>query len=285
MLLRPNAKINLGLNIVSRRPDGYHNLETVFFPVPVCDTLQIERDDTVSSIVFSAADGLLLDCSDSDNLVVRLCRQIQKKYALGGMRIRLSKHIPFGAGLGGGSSDAAFAAIALNELFSLALSKEELKQEVRSLGADCAFFVENRPCYATGIGDILQPIDLSLQGYELLLVKPDGISVNTKTAYQGIVPRQPAFPLLQAVQLPVEQWEGLVVNDFEPAVFRAYPLVADIKQRLYDAGAVYAAMSGSGAAVFGLFRQGVLSDSLAFADCFTSRILLSTTPDRLLIDP
>lgn len=275
MLLRPNAKINLGLNIVSRRPDGYHNLETVFFPVPVCDTLQIERDDTVSSVVFSAAGGILLDCSDSDNLVVRLCRQMQKKYALGGMHIQLSKHIPFGAGLGGGSSDAACAAMALNDLFCLNLSKEELKQEVRSLGADCAFFVENRPCYATGIGDILQPIDLSLKGYELLLVKPDGISVNTKTAYQGITPCQPALPLLKALQLPVERWKDFVVNDFEHTVFNIYPVIANLKQRLYDEGAVYAAMSGSGACVFGLFRQGILSETVTFNDCFTFRTLLN----------
>ncbi len=284
MLLRPNAKINLGLNIVSRRPDGYHNLETVFLPVPVCDTLQIERDDTLSSVVFTAADGLILDCPDSDNIIVRLYERLQKKYALGGVRIRLSKHIPFGAGLGGGSSDAACAAMALNDLFCLGLSKEQLKKEVSPLGADCAFFIENRPCYATGIGDILQPIDLSLNGYELLLVKPDGVSVNTKTAYQGIVPQRPAFPLLQALQLPVEQWKGLVVNDFERSVFKAFPLVADIKQRLYDAGAVYAAMSGSGAAVFGLFRQGVLSESLAFSNCFTARMTLSTTPQRDPID-
>ncbi len=275
MLLYPNAKINLGLNIVSRRPDGYHNLETVFFPVPVCDTLQIERDDAIPSIAFTTADGIPLDCSDADNIIVRLYQQMRKKYAIGGVRIQLSKHIPFGAGLGGGSSDAAYAALALNDLFHLALSKEELKKEVSTLGADCAFFVENRPCYATGIGDVLQPIELSLNGYEMLLVKPNDISVNTKTAYQGIVPHQPAFPLLRALQSPIEQWKNVIVNDFERTVFAGYPLIAALKQRMYEAGAIYASMSGSGAAVFGLFRQGVLPESLTFSNCFIFRTILS----------
>lgn len=275
MLLLPNAKINIGLNIVSRRQDGYHNIETIFMPIPLNDTLYVERDDSLASLLFTTADGMTLDCSNNENIIVRLYRQMAMRYALGGVRITLTKHIPFGAGLGGGSSDAAFAAKALNKLFNLNLTNNQLKQEVSLLGADCAFFIENKPCFATGIGDILQPVEISLIGYELLLIKPDNISVNTKTAYQGITPKKPLINLQEAVRMPIEQWKDTIFNDFENTVFNAYPYIRTVKEQCYRLGAVYAAMSGSGASVFGLFKQGTLPQKLTFGKDFVYRTILS----------
>ncbi len=252
MILYPNAKINLGLNVVSKRADGYHNLETVFLPVALSDILQIEKADD-DQLHFSYGDGIELDCDMEDNLIVRTFRLFQKNHLTGGLNIRFEKHIPFGAGLGGGSSDSAHAALAINELFSLGLSKEQLKKEVSKLGADCAFFIENTPCFAQGIGDILLPIELSLKGYTLVLVKPDS-AVSTKEAYAGITPVQPERSIREIITLPVEEWRGTLVNDFEKTVFRTHPEIAAIKQQLYDMGAAYASMSGSGATVYGIFK-------------------------------
>lgn len=274
MLLYPNAKINIGLNIVSRRDDGYHNIETIFYPIPLCDRLRVERDEQVASIVLDSASGMGAGCPDEDNLVVRVYRRMSSHYSLSGVRAVLNKQIPTGAGLGGGSSDAAHTAIALNELFALGLSKEELKREVGALGADCAFFVENSPSFATGIGDRLQPVRLSLEGYEFVLVKPNEVSVNTKTAYQGVVPCIPKISLLEAIKMPIEKWRGSIVNDFECSVFAAYPRIGEIKRALYDSGAIYASMSGSGASVFGLFAKDSLPCELPFENCFVYRTVL-----------
>lgn len=271
MLLHPNAKLNLGLNVVERRPDGYHNIDTLFFPIHLHDTLNIERDDTSGDILLQTTDGIPLDCTSEDNLIVRTYRRFAARYTIGGLRVGFGKHIPFGAGLGGGSSDAAHTAIAINSLFSLSLSKEQLKQEVSPLGADCAFFIENTPCHATGIGEQLTPYPLSLKGHTLLLVKPD-IHVSTKAAYSGITPQQPACNLLEALQLPVAEWKGKVINDFETTVFAQFPAIAGIKQQLYQMGADYAAMSGSGASVFGIFTDdnapAYEKAAAVFNDCF-----------------
>lgn len=280
MLLYPNAKINLGLNIVARRDDGYHNLETVFYPVKLTDKLEITPNNTADSIRFNTTGGFVLDCADEDNLIVRTCRLLQKEKKAGGVDIRFEKRIPFGAGLGGGSSDAAYTAMALNSIFSLGMSKGELKALVSRLGADCAFFIENSACYAEGIGDILEPISFALRGYTLVLVKPD-IAVSTREAYAGITPRRPLHNVKDIVIRPVEQWRGLLVNDFEESVFKAHKELALLKQTLYDMGAAYAAMSGSGATVYGLFRNNPAADTTKqisewqtqctakFGNCFT----------------
>lgn len=274
MLLYPNAKINIGLNIVSRRDDGYHNIETIFYPIPLCDRLRVERDEQVAEIALESGRGMVLDCSDDDNLVVRVYRQMSSHYGISGVRAVLNKQIPTGAGLGGGSSDAAYTAIALNELFHLGLSKEELRREVGALGADCAFFIENSPSFATGIGDRLQPVRLSLGGWEFVLVKPNEVSVNTKAAYQGVVPCVPEISLPEVIKMPIEKWRGRVVNDFECSVFAAYPRIGEIKRALYGLGAVYASMSGSGASVFGLFAKDSLPCELPFENCFVYRTVL-----------
>ncbi len=265
MKLYPNAKINIGLNVVERRADGYHNLETVFFPLQLCDQLEVNRVVGSGECVFRQA-GLVVDCAPEDNLIVRTFERMKPLLGGDGVEIDFAKHIPFGAGLGGGSSDAAHTAIALNELFDLRLSKQELIDIVRPLGADCAFFIENSPCLATGIGDVLQPFELSLEGYSLVLVKPN-VHVSTKAAYQGITPRRPAHSLAELIQLPVTEWRGKVHNDFEDSVFPQFPEIARTKELLYELGATYAAVSGSGASVFGLFEAEAVPRKSAFVEC------------------
>ena len=253
------------MRIVRKREDGYHDLETVFYPVyGLHDELEISITDSPFSF---EQDGLSMDCSPDDNLIVRCYRLMKDKYPqIGDVHIRLRKQIPFGAGLGGGSSDAAHTAIALNKLFSLGLSREQMAQEVRVLGADCPFFVYNTPCFATGIGDVLTPIPLSLDGRRLVMVKPS-VSVSTREAYAGIRPNAAPF--------------DRNVNDFEKTVFARHPEIGEIKQRLLDAGAEYAAMSGSGSTVFGLFHGDTECGSnmrfRRFYEDFASMIIFNDT--------
>jgi len=263
MLLFPNCKINIGLRVVRKREDGYHDLETVFYPIKgLRDELEVERVNSQESRAQSnlsfLQEGLAVDCAAEDNLIMKCYRQMAERYPqIGPVRIRFRKNIPFGAGLGGGSSDAAHMAIALNELFALGLSREQLVQEVRSLGADCAFFIYNEPCFATGIGDILTPLPLSLSGKRIIMVKPD-IHVSTREAYQGLTlsadtePHTPPCTIEEMLRLS---------NDFEQTVFALHPELAEIKQHLIDAGAVYAAMSGSGSTIFGLFENDTESSA------------------------
>jgi len=248
MLLHPNCKINIGLHIVSKREDGYHNLETIFYPIyGLHDDLEI----TPCQVFAFEQDGIAIDCNIEDNLIVRCYRQMQALYPqIEPVHIRLKKNIPFGAGLGGGSSDAAHTALALNELFHLELNQKELAHIVTPLGADCPFFIYNTPCFAEGIGNILTPIDFSLQGKRLVMIKPN-VSVSTRDAYAGI---QVTGERLQVTA----QYFG---NDFEKTVFKKYPVLADIKQCLLDLGATYAAMSGSGSTIFGLFENNAESSA------------------------
>ena len=247
MILYPNCKINLGLRIVRKREDGYHDLETIFVPIyGLHDELEVVPSDTFSFV----QEGITVDCKPEDNLIIKCYRNLAKKYNLNkSISIRFKKNIPFGAGLGGGSSDAAHMAIALNELFELGLSKEELAKEVAVLGADCAFFIYNTPCYAEGIGDKLTPIDLDLKGTRIVLVKPEE-GVSTKEAYSGIT--------ISGEHLDIpDNLENLdqFTNDFEATVFPLHPIIGEIKKRLLDAGAYYVSMSGSGSTVFGLFKN------------------------------
>ena len=250
MLLYPNCKINIGLRVVRKREDGYHDLETIFYPVyGLHDELEVERVDDFEFI----QEGLAVDCPAEDNLIVKCYLRMRKKHSqIDGIRIRFRKNIPFGAGLGGGSSDAAHMAIALNEIFALGLSKEQLAEEVRELGADCPFFIYNTPCYAEGIGDKLSPIPLDLSGLRLVMIKPD-CGVSTKEAYAGIKPKG-CSELANMAQDRSNLFHA-AYNDFEDTVFVVHPEIGEIKQRLLDAGAVYAAMSGSGSTVFGLFEN------------------------------
>ena len=255
MLLFPNCKINIGLRVVRKREDGYHDLETIFYPVyGLHDELEVEPAEEFAFVL----DGLVVDCRPTDNLIYKVYKRMQEHFSqIGNVRITFKKNIPFGAGLGGGSSDAAHMAIALNEIFSLGLTREQLAEEVRPLGADCPFFIYNTPCYAEGIGDKLTPITLDMSGLRLVIIKPN-CSVSTKDAYAGIV-RHPEA----AGQIKQALAEGktltdmcpLLINDFEQTVFPIHPEIAEIKQRLLSAGAIYAAMSGSGSTVFGLFQH------------------------------
>jgi 4-diphosphocytidyl-2-C-methyl-D-erythritol kinase len=243
--------------VVRKREDGYHDLETIFYPVyGLYDELEVDpinqsQDHRQNSVEFKQ-EGLSVDCSTDDNLIIKCYNRMRAKYPqIGDVRIRFKKNIPFGAGLGGGSSDAAHMAIALNEIFNLGLTQEQLAQEVRHLGADCPFFVFNSPCYAEGIGDELTPIDLSLSDMRLVMIKPE-CGVSTKDAYGGILPKGNS-ELFRVAQNRLELF-GMAYNDFEDTVFAIYPELASIKERLQDAGAIYTAMSGSGSTIYGLFQ-------------------------------
>lgn len=258
MIVYPNAKINLGLNVVERRPDGYHNLETVFYPVNLQDALELKTIETdIPECGYKLkVSGSILDGSPEDNLVVKAYKLIRKDYDFPAQKIHLYKHIPVGAGLGGGSSDAANMIKMLNEKFALGLTNEEMENYAVQIGADCPFFICNKPVFATGIGDKFTPIELDLKGKTLILVKPD-IFVSTKDAYALVEPKHPEKSLLESLSQPISKWRDNVINDFEKSVFVKYPEIAAIKDRLYDLGAVYASMSGSGSAVYGIFDSPI----------------------------
>ena len=277
MMLYPNCKINFGLRVIRKREDGYHDLETIFVPVyRLHDELEVVKSPTFSlqqSDITFQQEGIKVDCEQEDNLIIRCYREMKLRYPqIGAVSIRFRKNIPFGAGLGGGSSDAAHMAIALNDLFQLGLSKEQLVSEVRPLGADCPFFIYNTPCFATGIGDILTPIPLKWQGLRIVMIKPDE-GVSTREAYSGIT--------ITGERLSVNGNWGQFVNDFETTVFPYHPTIAHIKKRLLEAGAIYASMSGSGSTVFGLFEddaEGRTSANLRLLEHeFASMILLNDT--------
>ncbi|MCC8062948.1 MAG: 4-(cytidine 5'-diphospho)-2-C-methyl-D-erythritol kinase [Rikenellaceae bacterium] len=262
MILFPNCKINLGLHITARRPDGYHEIETLFYPVPgLCDAVEILPDSGVpgQDIVFSST-GLAVDCPADKNLCVKAARLLREAFPerfaeVGGVRIHLYKHIPFGAGLGGGSADATAVLAGLNEVLSLGLATEELAPYAARLGSDTVFFLYNIPMLGTGRGERLEPFPgVDLKGCWLLLVKPD-VGVSTAEAYSSITPRVPSVPLADTLRLPVESWRGALANDFEEPLFRKLPVLGEVKTGLYRRGAAYAAMSGSGSTLFGLFRE------------------------------
>ena len=253
MLTFPNAKINLGLNITEKRPDGYHNLETIFYPIPVEDALEINILNEGNTKFRLHQAGLEIAGEAENNLVVKAYRLLDAEFNLPPVDIHLFKRIPLGAGLGGGSADGAFMLKLLNEKFGLGLTDEALEDYAARLGADCAFFIKNRPTYAEGIGNIFSPVTLSLEGYQIWLVKPD-VFVSTKDAFAKIKPHRPAPSLKQVIELPIEEWKGHMVNDFEESVFPQFPAIGAIKEEMYRQGAIYASMSGSGSSVYGLFK-------------------------------
>lgn len=305
MITFPNAKINIGLNIVSERPDGYHDLETVFYPINIQDALEINLQKPIETGLlknlegnpllqreneflkrtrstghrirrsidtgilrhdnqegdYSEGEGYSLtlvgdkvEGNPEDNLVIKALRMMRQDFELPDIDIRLYKQIPSGAGLGGGSSDCANMILLLNKRFNLRMTQSSMERYAAKLGADCAFFIRNTPVFATGIGTEMTGIDLSLKGYTLLLVKPD-VHVSTKMAYSMVRCGRPEIALTDAIRRPVEEWKDIIANDFEQSVFSLFPQVGQIKDKLYEMGAVYASMSGSGSAVYGIFRK------------------------------
>ena len=268
MITFPNAKINLGLNIVEKRPDGYHNLETIFYPINLQDALEVTRRENNDKEYTLHISGSPLEGEPEDNLVVKAYKLLKKDYpVLLPVDIHMYKHIPAGAGLGGGSSDAACMIKLLNDKFSLGLSTERMEEYAVKLGADCAFFIRNKPVFATGIGNLFEPVELSLKGYHIILIKPD-IFVSTRDAFAEIKPVRPAVSLKEIVKQPMETWKNSMKNDFEDSVFKKFPEIAAIKDELYDLGAVYAAMSGSGSSVYGIFKAPIENVEDKFCGCF-----------------
>ncbi len=265
MIRFPIAKINLGLNVVERRPDGYHNLETVFYPVAIQDALEVQvMDDAFPSSVDCdiKISNIAVEGDEQRNLVVRAYQLLKADFPdLPRLHVHLFKNIPTQAGMGGGSSDGAAMVLLLNELFQLGLDEQQMIAYVARLGADCPFFILNRPAYAEGIGERLEPIDLDLKGWTLAVVRP-AIPVSTKEAFSLITPCRPERNCKDIVLQPVDTWRELLINDFEKSVFALHPEIGAVKDELYQMGAVYAAMSGSGSSLFGLFRNPIdLTDS------------------------
>ncbi len=256
MITFPNAKINLGLHIIEKRTDGYHNIETVFYPINLQDALEVSLLENEDKPYRLHIKGNPIEGNPEDNLVVKAYLLLREEYGLPPVDIHLFKHIPTGAGLGGGSADGAFMIKMLNEKFNLGLSLQEMESHAVKIGADCAFFIQNQPVLATGIGNIFTPLHLSLADYHLVLVKPQ-LSIPTRDAYAGVTPYCPEKALEDIIHQPIDTWKDDLVNDFERTVFARYPQVAAIKDKMYDLGAIYASMSGSGSAVFGIFRQPI----------------------------
>lgn len=267
MITYPNAKINLGLNIVEKRPDGYHNLETIFYPINLQDALEVTKWEGEEEYSLTLT-GTPIEGDPNQNLVVKAYRLLKDDYPeISPIDIHMYKHIPTGAGLGGGSSDGAFMIKLLNEKFHLNISIEKMEEYAARLGADCAFFIRNKPVFASGIGNVFEPVQLSLKGYYLILVKPD-IFVSTKDAFSHIHPVKPFQSLKEIIRMPIETWRATMKNDFEYRVFQKYPEIAAIKDKLYDMGAIYASMSGSGSSVYGIFREQVEFVDEIFSGCF-----------------
>lgn len=272
MITFPVAKINLGLNVVEKRSDGYHNLQTVFYPVPIKDALEVQvMDEEFPSDVDCdlKTTNIPIEGDEQRNLVVRAYQLLKSDFpTLPRIHAHLWKGIPTQAGMGGGSSDCAYMIRLLNDLFALGLSDEQMIQYATRLGADCPFFIVSRPCYAEGIGERLQPISLDLSGWHIGVVRPD-IPVPTKEAFSHIYPHYPAKNCRDVVLQPVETWKDDLVNDFEESVFALHPEIGQVKEQLYKMGATYAAMSGSGSALFGLFQECPDMLSQTFPDMFT----------------
>ncbi len=255
MIVFPNAKINIGLRIIRKRGDGYHDLESVFYPIGLSDVLEILPADSIINDTNAeiSISGFKAPAT-ANNICVKAARLMRERRGLPKVRIHLHKKIPMESGLGGGSSDASFTMLAMNEMFDGGLKKEDLQQFASEIGSDCPFFIQNIPTLVSGKGDIMEPINLSLKGYHLVVIVPK-VSVSTREAYQLITPSELGHSLRDISHLKPEQWKGLISNQFEEPVFSKYPEIKEIKEYLYNSGAVYASMSGSGSSVFGIFTS------------------------------
>ncbi|MEQ9465844.1 MAG: 4-(cytidine 5'-diphospho)-2-C-methyl-D-erythritol kinase [Ekhidna sp.] len=256
MIAFPNAKINLGLNILSKREDGYHNIESCFYPIPWNDCLEVIE---AASFAFHSY-GLDIPGDSSSNLCVKAYDLIKADHDIPPVEIHLLKNIPMGAGLGGGSADGAFTLKALNDLFGLGISDLQLEAYALQLGSDCPFFIKNQPALAAGRGEQLKLINLDLSGYYLAIHNP-GIHISTKEAYAGVTPKKPEHSIIDIVSKPAKEWKGTLHNDFENSIFPNHPEIAKLKQQMYDAGALYASMTGSGSTVFGVFEKPITNQN------------------------
>jgi 4-diphosphocytidyl-2-C-methyl-D-erythritol kinase len=265
MVVFPNAKINLGLNVVNKRDNGFHDIETVFYPIQLKEVLEVLPINEDSSRFCST--GIEIPDSEDGNLVLQAYKIIAKDFQIPKFDFRLHKLIPIGAGLGGGSADASFAISALNRYCKLGLSLTAMEHYASKLGSDCPFFIRNEPVYATGKGDVFHEIDCSLKGKYLLLINPN-IHVSTALAYSGVIPQIKDHKIPDIVKLPIDQWKDSLVNDFETSVFSEYPVLSEVKDQLYLKGAVYASMSGSGSSMFGVFNEKPSVEGLEQYSCW-----------------
>lgn len=263
MTILANCKINIGLDVIERRTDGYHELSTAMFPVKgLHDVLDFKIIEAAEAKFISK--GITIDCNDENNLCIKAYNLMKKYYPqIGGLQITLDKRVPFGAGLGGGSSDATAVILAINSLFDLKIDEGRIIDIASELGSDTAFFVRNTPQLCSGRGEIMTPIDVDLSGRYLILIKPD-VNISTREAYSGVKPAHPTTPLLELFKLPLDEWQGRIKNDFEPHIFESHPLLKQIKDEILKSGALYAAMSGSGSTIFGIFdnEQDAKSEQL-----------------------
>jgi 4-diphosphocytidyl-2-C-methyl-D-erythritol kinase len=253
MIVFPKAKINIGLRITGKRADGFHNIETIFYPVRLSDALEFTASDEESETDRLTVTGISTGCSPDDNIVMIAVRRLRERFTFPVLNIHLHKAIPSGAGLGGGSSDAAFLLRAIDRHYNLMAGADTLKALALELGSDCPFFLDAKPSYATGRGEVLTPVGTLLSSYFLVLLNP-GVGINTGEAYRNCIPEQPSEDLLILYNTPVDEWKNLIFNDFEEFAFKKHPVIGDLKSRLYDLGAIFSSMSGSGSSVYGIFR-------------------------------
>lgn len=253
MLCFPNAKINLGLNIIEKRPDGFHNIETVFHPIPLCDALEIAESDSSEQYEFTSS-GIPIDIAPSENIVIKAFDLIASNFKIPSIAIHLHKNIPFGAGLGGGSADAAYMIKMLNDFYELGMNFQQMEKYAVQIGSDCPVFIKNQPVFAKGKGEVFSSIQLNLSGFHIVLIKPD-IHISTPEAYSGVNPKKPQKSLKELINLPLVEWKENIFNDFEDSIFPNHPELKTLKEELYELGAIYAAMSGSGSCMFGIFKE------------------------------
>ena len=250
MLYYSNAKINLGLNIIEKYSDGFHKLETVFYPINIQDALEFipsKKTEMTSS-------GITIDCDADDNLIIKAFRLLQKDFDIPSLSFHIHKNIPFGAGLGGGSANAAYTLSEINKFYKLRLSESEILKYASRLGSDCSFFVKNKPLFASEKGASFTNIKLDLSAYYILLIHP-GFGISTAEAFANIIPKKPNVSILNLIQEPIANWKNTLSNDFEDTIFPVYPVLKNIKKQLYSDGAIYASMSGSGSSIFGIFKE------------------------------
>lgn len=256
MISFPNAKINLGLHVIARRPDGYHNISSCFYPIPWQDTLEIIPSEKFSITTH----GLPISGKSEDNLCYKAYQILKEKYSIPPVEIHLLKAIPMGAGLGGGSADGSFVLTMLNEHFELGINANQLEEYALMLGSDCPFFIKNKPAIAKGVGDELKLTGLSLKGHYIALYNPN-IHISTKEAYSGVVPKKTEESIEEILALPISEWKNLLVNDFETSILPKYPKVKEAKQKMYEKGAIYASMTGSGSTVYGIFKKEIIEEN------------------------
>lgn len=262
MIIFPNCKINLGLSVVSKRDDGYHNIETLFYPIPFYDVLEVINDNQPSNQeVQLSTSGKIIQGEEEKNLCIKAYRLLKKDFPeIPAISIHLHKNIPMGAGLGGGSSDGAYMIKLLNEKFNLGLDSIKMKSYALQLGSDCPFFIDNKPAFAEGRGEILHEVDIDLSGYGIILINP-GIHVSTADAFRNISPSTPVHPYSAVTNTPLNQWRNTLFNDFEKTVFDLHPAIRQIKEKLYTVGASYASMTGTGSTVYGIF-EGTIPENI-----------------------